>query len=253
MDLEKAKEEFLKYTENYDLNDFHIMGKQKHSIRVMELSEKIAKGLKLSKEKIEIATLIGLLHDIARFEQYTRYHTFKDAESVDHGDLGVEILNKDLHKYIDTDKYDELIKIAVKNHNKYKIEDGLTQEQKLFAKIIRDADKIDIFYEGVVMFWKGNENTVEESTISPEVFKQIQNNIQVKRGTRQTPVDNVISVLAFIFDINFKTSFEILKQEDYINKMLNRYNMKDEQSKKELEEIRNIANKYVEQKTKESE
>ena len=56
-----------------------------------------------------------------------------------------------------------------------------------------------------------------------------------------------------IFDINFKTSFEILKQEDYINKMLNRYNMKDEQSKKELEEIRNIANKYVEQKTKESE
>ena len=165
----------------------------------------------------------------------------------------MEILNKDLHKYIDTDKYDEIIKLAVKNHNKYKIEEGLTQEQELFAKIIRDADKIDIFYEGVVMFWKGNESAVEESTISPEVFEQIQNNIQVKRGTRQTPVDNVLSVLAFIFDINFKTSFEILKQEDYINKMLNRYNMKNEQSKKELEEIRNIANKYVEQKIKESE
>ena len=229
------------------------MGKQKHSIRVMELSKKIAEGLKLSEEQIELATLIGLLHDIARFEQYKQYHTFKDAESIDHGDLGVEILNKDLHKYIDTDKYDEIIKLAVKNHNKYKIEEGLTQEQELFAKIIRDADKIDIFYEGVVMFWKGNESAVEESTISPEVFEQIQNNIQVKRGTRQTPVDNVLSVLAFIFDINFKTSFEILKQEDYINKMLNRYNMKDEQSKKELEEIRNIANKYVEQKIKESE
>ena len=194
-----------------------------------------------------------MLHDIARFEQYKQYHTFKDAESIDHGDLGVEILNKDLHKYIDKDKYDEIIKLAVKNHNKYKIEEGLTQEQELFAKIIRDADKIDIFYEGVVMFWKGNESAVEESTISPEVFEQIQNNIQVKRGTRQTPVDNVLSVLAFIFDINFKTSFEILKQEDYINKMLNRYNMKDEQSKKELEEIRNIANKYVEQKIRESE
>ena len=253
MDLEKAQKEFIKYTENYDLRDSNIIRKQLHSIRVMELSEKIAKRLNLSKEKIEIATLIGLLHDIARFEQYTRYHTFKDAESVDHGDLGVEILNKDLHKYIDKDKYDEIIKLAVKNHNKYKIEEGLTQEQELFAKIIRDADKIDIFYEGVVMFWKGNESAVEESTISPEVFEQIQNNIQVKRGTRQTPVDNVLSVLAFIFDINFKTSFEILKQEDYINKMLNRYNMKDEQSKKELEEIRNIANKYVEQKIRESE
>ena len=104
MGLEKAKDEFLKYTENYDLSDFHIIGKQKHSIRVMELSKKIAEGLKLSEEQIELATLIGLLHDIARFEQYKQYHTFKDAESIDHGDLGVEILNKDLHKYIDKDK-----------------------------------------------------------------------------------------------------------------------------------------------------
>ena len=76
---------------------------------------------------------------------------------------------------VDQDKYDELIKIAVKNHNKYKIEDGLTQEQELFAKIIRDADKIDIFYEGVTMFWNGKEELVEGSLISPEVFKQIEN------------------------------------------------------------------------------
>ena len=71
MDLEKAQKEFIKYTENYDLRDSNIIRKQLHSIRVMELSEKIAKRLNLSKEKIEIATLIGLLHDIARFEQYT--------------------------------------------------------------------------------------------------------------------------------------------------------------------------------------
>ena len=193
------------------------------------------------------------MHDIARFEQYTRYHTFKDAESVDHGDLGVEILNKDLHKYIDTDKYDELIKIAVKNHNKYKIEDGLTQEQELFAKIIRDADKIDIFYEGVTMFWNGKEELVEGSLISPEVFKQIENKTQVKREVRQTPIDNVLSVLGFIFDINFFKSFEILKQEDYVNKMLNRYKMKDLESEKELEEIKSIANKYIEQRIEESE
>ena len=253
MDLEKAQKEFIKYTENYDLRDSNIIRKQLHSIRVMELSEKIAKRLNLSKEKIEIATLIGLLHDIARFEQYTRYHTFKDAESVDHGDLGVEILNKDLHKYIDTDKYDELIKIAVKNNNKYKIEDGLTQEQELFAKIIRDADKIDIFYEGVTMFWNGKEELVEGSLISPEVFKQIENKTQVKREVRQTPIDDVLSVLGFIFDINFFKSFEILKQEDYVNKMLNRYKMKDLESEKELEEIKSIANKYIEQRIEESE
>ena len=75
----------------------------------------------------------------------------------------------------------------------------------------------------------------------------------MKREVRQTPIDDVLSVLGFIFDINFFKSFEILKQEDYVNKMLNRYKMKDLESEKELEEIKSIANKYIEQRIEESE
>ena len=152
--LEKAKKEFIKYTENYDLTNDRIKGKQTHSLRVMEISKQIAERLGLSQEDVELATLIGLLHDIARFEQYTRYNTFRDLESIDHGDLGAEILQKDIRKYIETDQYDDIIIKAVKNHNKYKIEAGLTAKEELFSKIVRDVDKIDIFYESVVMFWK---------------------------------------------------------------------------------------------------
>ena len=94
IDLEKAKHEFIRYTENYNLQNGHIKGKQEHSLRVMEISKQIAKGLNLSQEEIDLATLIGLLHDIARFEQYTQYHTFKDMLSVDHGDLGAERYKK---------------------------------------------------------------------------------------------------------------------------------------------------------------
>ena len=50
-----------------------------------------------------------------------------------------------------------------------------------------------------------------------------------------------------------KNKVEILKQEDYVNKMLNRYKMKDLESEKELEEIKSIANKYIEQRIEESE
>lgn len=253
MNIEKAIEEFIKYTENYNLDGPRIEGKQKHSIRVMEISKEIAQGLRLTLEEIDIATLIGLLHDIARFEQYTQYHTFKDAQSIDHGDLGVEILNKDIRKYIETDKYDETIKLAVKNHNKYKIQEGLTQKQELFAKIIRDADKIDILYESAEMFWKGRESEIEEATISEEVFEQISKNTQVKVETRKTPIDDVVSVIAFIFDINFKVSFEILKKENYINRILDRYDIKNIETKRKVENIRDIANQYIERKIKESE
>lgn len=251
MDLNKSKDEFIKYTEKYDLNESKIEIKQEHSIRVMNISREIAQELQLSQEEVDIATLIGLLHDIARFEQFKRYHTFRDAQSIDHGDLGVEILNKDIRKYIETDKYDELIKLAVKNHNKYKIQEGLDAKQKLFAQIIRDADKIDIIYEAIGILWQKRQNEVEESKITPAVFEQVLKNQLIKSEDRKTILDDVIAIVAFIFDINFKVSFEILKNRDYINKMLDRYNFKESKTKEQIEEIRKIANLYIEQKINE--
>lgn len=248
VEIEKAQKEFIKYTENYDLKNEIIKAKQEHSLRVMEISKQIAQELDLSQEEIEVATLIGLLHDIARFEQYTRYGTYRDIESIDHGDIGAEILQSDIRKYIENTEYNETIIKAVKNHNKFKIQEGLTAKQELFAKIIRDADKIDIFYQSVARFWKGKENEVEESIISEYIVQQIKNCSQIKRRIEETLIDNVITVIGFIFDLNFKASFQILKKEDYINKMLNRYNFKDEYTKQKVEEIRKIANGYIKEK-----
>lgn len=251
IDLEKAKEEFLKYTENYDLQDENILKKQRHSLRVMEISKQIAEGLELNKDEIELATLIGLLHDIARFEQRKLYETFHDTKSFDHGDYGEKILEKDMRKYIETDEYDEIIKKAVRNHNKFKIEEGLSEKENLFSKIVRDADKLDIFYEAVDMFWKGQEQQIDETIISDKVMKQFKNYETIKREDIEktsNTINRVISIIAFIYDMNFKPSFEILEKENYINRMLNRFNIKDENTKKSLEEIRKISNKYIEQK-----
>jgi len=248
INLKRKKKEFIKYTENYDLKNENIERKQLHSLRVMEISKQIAQGLELSQKAIDLAILIGLLHDIARFEQYTKYKTFSDLQSIDHGDLGAEILQKDLRKYIETNQYDEIIIKAVKNHNKFKIEEGLSKNGELFAKIVRDADKIDIFYESVDMFWKGQENQVEESIISEDVIKQFNNLSQTKRKQQETATDKVIRVITFIFDMNFKSSFQILKQEDYINKILDRYNFRDEYTKMKVEQIREKANEYIKQK-----
>jgi len=248
MQVQRAINNFIKYTENYDLKNENIERKQKHSLRVMEISEQIAKRIGLSNEEIELATLIGLLHDIARFEQFTQYGTFKDLQSFDHGDYGAEILQDNIREYVENSEYDEIIIDAVKNHNKFKIEDGLTQESELFAKIVRDADKIDIFYEAVEMFWKGKEQEVENSIISQDVIEQIKKCSQTKRKIQESAIDNVMRVIAFIFDLNFKPSFEILKEEDYINKIIDRYDLKDKYTKQKVEEIRKIANVYIESK-----
>lgn len=248
IDLEKAKNEFFKYVENYDLEDENLKRKKFHSLRVMEISNKIANSLKLSQEEIELATLIGLLHDIARFEQYKRYNTFNDLQSIDHGDLGAHILDNDLRKYIETDEYDNIIKRATKNHNKYKIEEGLNSKEEIFTKIIRDADKIDIFFEAYTQFWSGKEKEIEESKISDEVLNEFKSCTTIKRrknSNYKDSINNVISIIAFIFDIYFEISFQILKEEDYINKILSKYDFKDEKTKNAVEEIRSIVNEYI--------
>ena len=251
MDIAKAKKEFIKYTNNYDIQNEHIARKIGHSIRVMEISANIAKDLKLNNEQIELAKIIGLLHDIARFEQWKRYETFKDSKSCDHGDLGVEILqgNDFIRKFVEENKYDKIILTAIKNHNKYKIEEGLTEEELLFSKIIRDADKLDIMYEGVEMLWKDEQEIkeIEQSDITQEVYNQFISEQTINRIYSRLPADRLLCFIGFIFDINFKYDFIVIKKEDYINKILDKFNFKQ---KEKFTNIREIANKYIETKNK---
>lgn len=249
IDTEKAKLEFDNYAKQYDIEDETLNRKYYHIYRVMKIAGEIAESLKLSEEEIQIAKIVGLLHDIARFEQYKRYKTFSDVKSIDHGDFGAEILKKDnfIRKFVETDEYDEIIIKSVKNHNKFKIEENLSDKELLYSKIARDADKLDIFFEILTMFYKDLKEIeiLENGTISEEIMEQVINEKQVliKRGINN--VDKFIIILCFTFDLNFKYSFDIMQKEDYINKIINRFDFKNAETKERIEQTRQILNNYI--------
>ena len=147
IDMIEAKKAFKEYVKKYNPEDEKIKIKIAHIERVAENSKRIAENLNLSQEDIELAELIGVLHDIGRFEQVRLYHTFVDKDSINHGEYGAKVLFEDglIRKFIKDDKFDRIIKLAIVNHNRADIEEGLTEREKLHAKIIRDADKTDIF------------------------------------------------------------------------------------------------------------
>ena len=95
IDIEKANKVLKEYIERYDDSNGRIKIKKIHIFNVAKNAKKIAQNLQLSEEDIKLAELIGLLHDIGRFEQVKRYHTFADRESVNHAALGIEILFND--------------------------------------------------------------------------------------------------------------------------------------------------------------
>lgn len=243
LDNKKAKKIFETYIENYDKTNPKIALKAAHIYRVADVARKIATELNLNNEQIELAELIGLLHDIGRFEQVKRYDTFQDGLSVDHAQLGVAILkeNNFISEFCEDEKYHDIILTAIQNHNKFKIDDSLSGEKLLQAKIVRDADKVDIFkiltYEKFETLYK-KESIIDEP-ISKEMLDKFFIGEQLERPKQVTNMDFWVSDITYIFDINFKPTFKIIQQEDYINKMI------DRTKTPEMEKIREYANRYI--------
>ena len=92
MSRQRVQLEFEKYVSHYDTAYPKIRFKIEHTYKVADLCERIARSLSMSEEEITAAWICGMLHDIGRFEQVHRFHTFIDAESVDHAKFGAELL-----------------------------------------------------------------------------------------------------------------------------------------------------------------
>lgn len=246
LDNIKARQELKKYIEKYDISNSRIKLKAAHIYRVADLAKQIATELNLNKEEIELAELIGLLHDIGRFEQLKIYDTFSDRESVNHGELGVKILreNNFIENFCKEEKYYDIIYTAILNHNKYKIEEGLDEETLLQSKIIRDADKIDILNllvtESFETLYK--KDSIMNETMTEKVFNIMMEGKQVDRKYIKNNMDSWISNISYVYDINFKQSFKILKEKNYVNKIM------DRTKTKEVEKIREYVNNYIDNK-----
>lgn len=212
--------EFRKYVNKFDRKDYAINLKYNHSIRVMNISQYIAKKLNLSKEDIQLAILIGLLHDYGRFEQWTKYKTFCDLISLDHGDLGVNLLfeSGDIKKYTNILNNEDILINAIKYHNKYSYPNSLDEKNKLFCNIIRDADKLDIlniFSNGTLIF------EVVDDEISSKVRKDFFGNKSINIEDVENKNDEIILKLAMIYDLRYNVSFEYLDKKKYIWKIYN--------------------------------
>lgn len=210
---------FDKYAMNYDMKERMIEYKYNHSYRVVHQSEEICRSLDLDNVERDLASLIALLHDIARFRQWTDYKTFKDKDSFDHGDEGEKILFEEgeIKNYIcDKEDYD-IIRKAVRNHNKYIIEDGLSERELLHSKIVRDADKIDILYAFSTNRLLEIEN--DDSPINEEVRKQFYKHESIDRKIVKSVNDRAVAKFSLIFDLYYDYSLERVYSEKYIDKI----------------------------------
>ncbi|MEE1043191.1 MAG: HD domain-containing protein [Clostridia bacterium] len=227
IDRTKAKKVFAEYVSNYDMNVGQNQLKVKHTYKVADISEQIAIDLKLSPQYVDLAWLIGLLHDIARFEQNKRYGTFNDLVSIDHGELGADILFLDgkIRDFTDVEDYDYIIEKAIRFHNKYRVDASLDDRTKMFCNIIRDADKLDIFRVNLESskedVYEVSEEIFKNSQFSQAIFESFFDEKVVLKQLKRNGVDGLACHLSLVYELVYPISIKIAMEQGYVEKMMN--------------------------------
>lgn len=242
---------FAEYVRNYDPSDEKIKLKIDHTYRVAGLCQRIAESLGLSEPDVDIAWLLGMLHDIGRFEQIRRFGTFNDVQSVDHAEFGADLLfkeglirkfaegyyeecelarsgNEEAEQIIKNNEHHNkdtgLLEMAIRQHNKYRVKEDLTERQRMFCDILRDADKVDIFKVNadipMEIIYDVTTEELKNGIITKEVLESFYKKETILKSVRRSAVDHIVGHISLLFELVYKESYRQAKEQGYVYKLL---------------------------------
>ncbi len=232
---------FNEYVSNYDIDNDYIKLKYNHSYRVMKLQEKYAKKLGFSKEDVELAKTIGLLHDIGRFEQMRVYKSDDDTKTIDHADYScVQLFEKnEIKRFVKNEEWYPIIEFAIKNHNKRVLVDNHDERMMKHARLIRDTDRIDI------IFLIGTLNEVDITPVKDKISKRVLDELYEKKQVDVKLIrnrnDHSVIQYSFVFDINYDVCLKELGKnyKNYYER---------QKSNKELENVYKFIRSYIKER-----
>ncbi len=229
--LKLLKQWFRKYVHSYYTADPFLQPdlvlKEKHSRHVAGEIRAIGSQLGLGANGLRIAEAMGLLHDIGRFEQVTRYRTFVDGKSENHAELGIRVLQQEQALASWEEQTRQLVMKAISYHNRLSIPEDESPATLFYSRLLRDADKLDIlalfaaYYSG----GQGKRSTVveldlpDEPGISAEVLGSLQQGKAVNMRQLRFFNDFKLLQLAWVYDINFDLTLATLHTRGYLQKI----------------------------------
>jgi hypothetical protein len=239
-DLRYMKAWFSEYTGSFysdkkeDRKNISLKIEHTHNVCLNMIE--MTKSLALDDNRARLAETVALFHDIGRFRQYAEYKTFRDADSKNHGLLGMKTLVRENVLQALPDNERSLILNTVKFHNAYAIPSGQSDEEMLFLKMIRDVDKIDVFRVFNEYFESPREERASATAFgvpdTPEYSRKMLSCLARKQiaaySDIRTENDFKIMLLSWVFDLHFRKSIQLIQEKKYINKLISRLPRTDE-------------------------
>ncbi len=229
--LNDLKRRFADYCRSFYSSDHedqrNIVLKEEHTYRVCENIVKIARSLSLRDDDVVLAEGVALFHDIGRFLQYRKFKTFRDSISVNHAAVGAKVLIES-NVLQDLPRHQQHIIIrSVALHNVYTIPNGIDQDVIVFLKLVRDADKLDIWRVAIEYYGQPEESKAsavglglqDAPAYSPDVLAALSNEQMALTSMLRTLNDFKLLQLSWIYDLNTTRSLQIVLEREYIDKI----------------------------------
>jgi hypothetical protein len=247
--LEKLRAWFEGYVRGFYGEDEYVNAnialKDKHSRatcgEILYLADKLA----VIGDRRRLAEALGLLHDVGRFEQFVRYRTYNDPRSVDHGLLGLEVLRKNRVLEGLDDGEREIIEKAIEYHGWKQLPEDLDGEVLFFSRLLRDADKLDI-YRVVIEYYQQYRERPEEFRLeieypdeprcSAEVVEKLLRGQAIGYDELRTLNDVKLCQIAWVYDVNFGATLKRIRQRGFLEKIFD-FLPDDEDIKKMREKV----------------
>jgi hypothetical protein len=215
------------YTDDEYVN-MNVQLKKDHTRRVCENITAIGKELGLGDGTLLLAEATAIFHDIGRFEQFRIYRTFNDTFSEDHALLAVRVLED--HGILERLPQAErnIVTRSVRYHNVHSLPRDELPDILFHARLLRDADKLDIFFV-VTDYYKKRHHTANPAVeldlpdvpeYSPRIVEDILNGRCTDGSNLETYNDMKLFELSWVFDINFPPTLRRLRDNRYIDKII---------------------------------
>lgn len=139
-----------------------------------------------------------------------------DATTVD----DKQIIKNNEHHNKDTG----LLEMAIRQHNKYRVKEDLTERQRMFCDILRDADKVDIFKVNadipMEIIYDVTTEELKNGIITKEVLESFYKKETVLKSVRRSAVDHIVGHISLLFELVYKESYRQAKEQGYVYKLL---------------------------------
>ena len=205
-----------------------IEEKSRHSYQVLGAGNMILKNEDVYKnvdcKELDLLKATVLLHDLGRFYEAVCFN-------VDHGIYGAGLLEGDADfgvakVNLAIKHHGHLIEALYEDEEYLKLDESEKEEVKKYIFLVRDADKIANFYL-LAREFKDMENLffdpvrrTKDKVPSDKVLDCFMRHVSINKNDVVSLSDHALMIMACVYDINYKASFEFLMKMGILEKIM---------------------------------